>query len=95
MYIVTEKVLLAGDFNAETQEEGFDSFLYRYELENLVKEKTCFKNVSNASCIDLFLISNALSFQYTETVSTGLSDFHKLVEVNLEKQTNGNSLQKL
>ena len=38
-----------------------------------------FKNVSNPSCIDLFLTNNALSFQHTETVSTGLSDFHKLV----------------
>ena len=28
---------------------------------------------------DLFLTYNALSFQYTETVTTGLSDFHKLV----------------
>ena len=50
-----------------------------HELKNLVKEKTCFKNVSNPSCIDLFLTNNALSFQHTETVSTSLSDFHKLV----------------
>ena len=28
---------------------------------------------------DLFLTDNALSFQYTEMVTTGLSDFHKLV----------------
>ena len=49
----------------------FNSFLYQ--------QKTCFKNVSNPSCIDLFLTNNALSFQHTETVSTGLSDFHKLV----------------
>ena len=48
-------------------------------FKNLVKEKTCFKNVTNPSCIDLFLTNNALSFQHTETVSIGLSDFHKLV----------------
>ena len=65
---------------------------------NLVKEKTCFKNVSNPSCIDLFLTNNALSFQHTETVSTGLSDFHKLVLTVLKttrNQTKGNSLKKL
>ena len=58
-----------------------------HELKNLVKEKTCFKNVSNPSCIDLFLTNNALSFQHTETVSTSLSDFHKLVlTVSISKQ---------
>ena len=42
-----------------------------------------FKNVSNPSCIDLFLTNNALFFQHTETTFTRLSDFHKLV--NQEK----------
>ena len=99
VYSHYEKVLLVGDFNAEISEVCLDSFLYEHELKNLVKEKTCFKNVSNASCIDLFLTNNALSFQHTEIVSTGLSDFHKLVltvlKNYLEKQTKGNSLQKL
>ena len=79
VYSHYEKVLLVGDFNAEISEFCLDSFLYQHELKNLVKEKTCFKNVSNPSCIDLFLTNSALSFQHTETVSTGLSDFHELV----------------
>ena len=79
VYSHYEKVLLAGDFNAEISEFCLDSFLYQHELKNLVKEKACFKNVSNPSCIDLLLTNSALSFQHTETVSTGLSDFHKLV----------------
>ena len=79
VYSHHEKVLLAGDFNAEISEFCLDSFLYQHELKNLVKEKTCFENVWNPSCIDLFLKNNALSFQHTETVSTGLSDFHELV----------------
>ena len=45
----------------------------------MVKESTCFKNVSNYSCIDLLLTNSALSFQHTLAVSCGLSDFHKLV----------------
>ena len=72
------KFLLVGDFNAEILEFCLDSFLYQQELKNLVKEKTCFKNVLNPSCIDLLLTNNALSFQRMETVSTRLSDFHKL-----------------
>ena len=77
------KFLLVGDFNAEILEFCLDSFLYQQELKNLLKEKTCFKNVPNPSCIDLFLTNNALFFQHTETTFTRLSDFHKLV--NQEK----------
>ena len=44
-----------------------------------LKKKTCFKGISNPLCIDLFLTNNALSFQSTQTLSTDLLDFHKLV----------------
>ena len=40
---------------------------------------TCFKSLDNPSCIDLFLTNSAQSFQNTVTVTTGLSDFHKMV----------------
>ena len=56
-----------------------ETFLYQNEFKILVKEKSCLKSVSNPGCIDLFLLNNALSFQSTKTVSTGLSDFHKLL----------------
>ena len=76
---VYEKLLLIGDFNAEVNEPLVDSFLYEHDLDNLVKEKTRFKNIDNLSCIDLILTNNNMAFQNTTTVSTGLSDFHKLV----------------
>ena len=104
VYSHYENVLLAGDLNAEILEFCLNSFLYQHELRNLVKEKTCFKNVSNPSCIDLSsFTNNVLSFQHMETVSTGLSDFHKSVltvlktnkSYSLGKQTKGNSLQRL
>ena len=44
-----------------------------------LKKKTCFKGISNPRCTDLFLANNALSFQSTQTLSTDLLDFHKLV----------------
>ena len=44
-----------------------------------VKEKTCFKSITNSTCIDLFLKNTNVSFQHTETMSTGLSDFHMSV----------------
>ena len=103
LYSHYENVLLVGDLNAEILEFCLDSFLYQHELRNLVKEKTCFKNVSNPSCIDLSsFTNNVLSFQHMETVSAGLSDFHKSVltvlkttkSYSLGKQTKGNSLQR-
>ena len=79
MYRYYDKILLTEDFNAERHDDCLESFLYQRELKSLVKEKTCFKSISNPSCIDLFLTNTALSFQRIKTVSTGLSDFHKLV----------------
>ena len=59
-YSSYEKRLLIGDFNTETSEPRIDSFIYEYDLQNLVKEKTCFKSVENPSCIDLILTNNAM-----------------------------------
>ena len=55
------------------------SSLYEHNSKNLVKDKTCFKSLENPSCIDLFLTNSPLSFQNTVTMSTGLSDCHKMV----------------
>ena len=41
-------------------------------------ENTSFKNPENPSCIDLFLTNSCRSFQNTTTITTGLSDFHKM-----------------
>ena len=57
-----DKVLLVGDFNTEISEQRIESFLYTHELCNLIKEKTCFKNMQNPSCIDLLLTNNVYSF---------------------------------
>ena len=48
-------------------------------MKNIVKESTCFKNVLNRSCIDLFITHSPLSFQNTIAVTNALSDFHKMV----------------
>ena len=71
--------MLVGDFNAEESEPYLSQFLYEYNAKNIVKESTCFKNVLNPSCIDLFITNSPLSFQNTIAVSNGFSDFHKMV----------------
>ena len=74
-----EKFLLAGDFNVEEGVTCLDDFLYVHNAKNLVKENTCYKNVENPSCIDLFLTNSYQSFYGTKALATGLSDFHKMV----------------
>ena len=56
-----------------------EDFLFEHNASNLVKEPTCFKSLDNPSCINLFLTNSPQSFQNTTTVTTGLSDFHKMV----------------
>ena len=53
---------------------------------NIVKEPTCYKSLSNPGCIDLVITNSSSSFQNTKAISTGLSDFHKMV-ITVLKQT--------
>ena len=94
-YSSFEKLLIIVDFNTETSGPPIDSFVYEHELHNLVKEKTCFKSVFNPSCIDLILTNNAMAFQNTTAVFTGLSDFHKLVLTALKTSITKSKPQKI
>ena len=44
-----EKFVLTGDFNSEEGESCLDTFLCDYNVKNIVKEKSCFKNIENPS----------------------------------------------
>ena len=52
---IYDKYFLAGDFNMEDTEPVLSEFLTNYVCENLVKDKTCFKNPEYPRCIDLFI----------------------------------------
>ena len=56
-----------------------------YNLKSLVKQKTCFKNPDNPSCIDLILTNSPRSFQDSSVFETGFSDFHKLITTVLKQ----------
>ena len=86
VYSNFDKFLLAGDFNMQENDDILDEFMEDFLAKNLVKEPTCFKNADNPSCIDLFITNSYLSFQKTTTVTTGLSDFHKMT-VTIMKTT--------
>ena len=74
-----DKVILAGDFNAEEDDLELNAFMSTFSLNSLNKEYTCFKSLVNPSCIDLILTNCPRSFQNTTVVATGISDFHKMV----------------
>ena len=57
-----ERFLLAGDFNAEDSEPCLSEF------KNLVKSKTCYKNIENPSYIDLFITNYPGCFQSTQGI---------------------------
>ena len=73
-----DNLILLGDFNIEMQENLMKDFCDTYDLINLIKDPTCFKNPLNPSIIDLILTNRSRSFQNSQTIETGLSDYHKL-----------------
>ena len=74
-----DNILLLGDFNCQMSEVCMEEFCLLYNLKSLIKTPTCFKSISNPSCIDLILTNRATSFQNSLTLETGISDFHHLV----------------
>ena len=80
-----DEFLLIGDFNSETHEAKLANFCDIYNLNSLIKEPTCYKNLSNPTTIDLILTNRKKCFQNSTTFETGLSDHHKMI-VTVMKQ---------
>ena len=68
-----------GNFNADMENVSLKQFCELYNLKNVIKVPTCFKNPENPKCIDLMLTSSYRSFQTSCAIETGLSDFHKMI----------------
>ena len=73
-----ENFILLGDFNSEMTDKNLKDFCNLYLLKNLIKKPRCFKNPENPKTIDLILTNRPRSFCNSDTLETGLSDFHKL-----------------
>ena len=70
--------LVIGDLNSEISEMALCEFCETFNLQNLVKNPTYYQNPSKPNCIDLILTNFPKWIQHTQTIETGLSDFHKL-----------------
>ena len=92
-----DNILFLGDLSSQPSENCVNDFCNVFNLSNLVKEPTCYKNPDNPSCIDLFLTNRPKCFQSTMTMKTGISDFHKMVMTVLKvfARNKNHSLQKL
>ena len=73
-----DKYLCIGDFNLEISDTALKNFCNLYKLRDLIRELTCFKNPGKPSCVDLFLTNCSRSFQNTQVIEIGFSDFLKM-----------------
>ena len=73
-----DNFLVAGDLDSKISKMAITEFFKTCNLQNLVKDPSCYKNPSKSTCINLILTNFPKSFQYTQTSETGLSDFPKL-----------------
>ena len=76
-----DKYVLLGDFNADELEPCLSQFRFEMNAKSVVKEPTCFKSLSNPSCIDIAITNSSSNFQNTKVILTGLLDFHKIRDV--------------
>ena len=81
-----DNIIILGDFNVEPEESRMSDFLNIYNMKNLVKEKTCYKNPKNPSCVDLIITNCPRGFQNTTAFETGLTGFHKMTATVLKSR---------
>ena len=72
-----ENFIVLGGFNAEMANTHMEEFCSVYNLKNLIKDPTCYKNPEKPITIDHILTNHLRCFQYFGVYETGLSDFHR------------------
>ena len=83
-----DNMIIIGDFNSEMEEEKMKDFCEIYNLQNLIKEPTCFKSVQKPTSIDIILTNKIESFKNSFTLETGLSDHHGMIITALKTDFN-------
>ena len=69
--------LILGDFNLEPTNSALMGLFDSNSLTNLIKTNACFKG--KGSYIDLILTNRKISFKFTSTYETEISDHHHMV----------------
>ena len=78
-----DNFVMMGDFNTDIRQTSpephkLDEFCSLFSLTNIIKSDTCFTKF-HSSTIYLFLTNKPKFFQKTNTIETGLSNYHKLI----------------
>ena len=60
-----DNLMLIRPLNAELTEAAISDFCEIYNLKHLIKDKTCFKNPTKPTCIDLIVTNRPKCFQDT------------------------------
>ena len=79
-----DNFLLLGDFNSTVSEEAMKNFCEMYDLKNLIKTPTYYKNPDNPISIDVMLTNRKNWFENSIAIETGLSDHHRMTISVLE-----------
>ena len=74
-----DRIFLMGDFYAEPHDHFLINFCDVYNLKNLIKVRTCFKNSESPTSIDVMLANSYRIFQNLCAIETRLSGFHKTI----------------
>ena len=82
-----ENFIILGDFNALKSNKTLGEFYNTFNLKNLIKEPTCYKNIHNPSSIDVILTNRKKDFGNSIAIETGLSDHHKMVLTILKTES--------
>ena len=72
-----EFIVLLGDFSMTAENTRIEQLLNTFSLESLITSTICFKIVT-PTCIDLILTNHKQYFLKSQTLVTGISDFHAL-----------------
>ena len=73
--------MLIGDLDAQPTEAAVSDFCEINYLKHLIKDKTCFKNPTEPTCIDLIVTNRPKCFQDTAVFETGYQIFLRWVLV--------------
>ncbi len=82
-----DNIIMIGDYNCDlnVKDNKVYEFCKTYNLKNIVKDNTCFKNPKKPTRIDLILTNRSNNFQDTAVIETGLSDYHKMTVTCLKR----------
>ena len=84
-----DNIFVSGDFNIDmsnnvkNRNNYLSDFIDNFSLRNIVNLKTSYKSVCG-SILDIMLTNKSKCFQKTSTITTGLSDCHKMIVTSLK-----------